>query len=66
MPARMHVVGGEGTDRGYGQNEAYDPQTDRWEAYAPMLTPRPGLGAAAIDAYIHVVARCRHCNLSTE
>lgn len=47
-------MGGEGTDRVYGQNEAYDPQTDRWEAYAPMLTPRHGLGAAVLGDYIHV------------
>ena len=33
--------------RVYGQNEAYDPQTDRWESYAPMPTPRHGLGAVA-------------------
>jgi hypothetical protein len=47
-------MGGEGTDRVYGQNEAYDPATDRWEAYAPMPTPRHGLGAAVVGGAIHV------------
>lgn len=31
------------------QNEAYDIASDTWEAYAPMMTPRHGLGAAAND-----------------
>jgi hypothetical protein len=38
----------------FGQNEAYDPQTDTWEHYTPMLTPRHGLGAVAIDAAAYV------------
>jgi hypothetical protein len=44
----------EGTDRVYGQNEAYDVATDTWESYAPMLTPRHGLGAVAIGDAIYV------------
>jgi hypothetical protein len=28
--------------------------TDRWEAYAPMSTPRHGLGAALVGDAIHV------------
>jgi hypothetical protein len=51
---QIFVMGGEGTDRVYGQDDAYDPQTDRWEAHAPMLTPRHGLGAVAISEYVHV------------
>ncbi len=47
-------MGGEGTDRAFGQNESYDPATDRWEAYAPMPTLRHGLGAAAVGDAIHV------------
>jgi hypothetical protein len=27
---------------------------DSWEQYAPMLTPRHGLGAAVIGDFIHV------------
>jgi hypothetical protein len=41
---RIFCVGGEGTNRVYGQNEAYDPAADRWAAHAPMLTPRHGRG----------------------
>ena len=47
-------MGGEGTNRVYGQNEAYDLQADRWESYAPMPTPRHGMGAAAIGDMIYV------------
>ena len=40
--------------RVFGQNEGYDPQRDAWEQYAPMPTPRHGLGAAAIGDAIYV------------
>jgi N-acetylneuraminic acid mutarotase len=51
---KLFVMGGEGTERVYGQNEGYDPETDAWESYAPMLTPRHGLGAAVVGDAIHV------------
>ena len=51
---RIFVMGGEGTNRVYGQNEAYDPAKDSWEAYAPMLTPRHGMGAVVIDDAVYV------------
>jgi len=38
----------------FAQNEAYDLAADRWEAYAPMATPRHGLGAVAIGDWIYV------------
>ena len=47
-------MGGEGTDRVYGQNEAYDPATNKWEAYAPMLTPRHGMGAVLLGDAVYV------------
>jgi hypothetical protein len=47
-------MGGEGSNRVFGQNEAYDPASDTWEQYAPMPTPRHGLGAVAIGDFIHV------------
>ena len=47
-------MGGEGTNRVYGQNEAYDPATNGWEAYAPMLTPRHGMGAVLLGDTIYV------------
>jgi len=51
---KIFIMGGEGTNRVFGQNEAYDLKTDTWMQYAPMLTPRHGLGAVAIGDYIHV------------
>ncbi|MBI1960328.1 MAG: hypothetical protein HYU42_03020 [Candidatus Rokubacteria bacterium] len=44
----------EGISRVFGQNEGYDPQRDAWEQYAPMPTPRHGLGAAVIGDAIYV------------
>jgi hypothetical protein len=46
-------MGGEGTRRVFGQVEAYDPQADSWQAYAPMPTPRHGMGAAVVGDAIH-------------
>ncbi len=51
---KFFCMGGEGTRRVFGQNEAYDPRTDSWEAYATMLTPRHGMGAAVVADAIHV------------
>jgi hypothetical protein len=51
---RLHVVGGEGTRRVFGQNESYDFKADRWESHAPMTTPRHGLGAVAIGDTLYV------------
>jgi hypothetical protein len=47
-------MNGEGIRRVFGQNEAYDPRTDSGEAYATMLVPRHGIGAAVIADAIHV------------
>jgi 2-polyprenyl-6-methoxyphenol hydroxylase-like FAD-dependent oxidoreductase len=47
-------MGGEGSQRVFGQNEGYDPSRDAWELYAPMTTPRHGLGAALVGDAIHV------------
>jgi hypothetical protein len=54
LRGKIFVMGGEGTNRVYGQNEGYDIEKDIWESYAPMPTPRHGLGAAAIGDMIHV------------
>ena len=50
---QIFIMGGEGSNRVYGQNED-DPKADRWQSYAPMTTPRHGLGAVAIGDFIHV------------
>ena len=51
---KLFCMGGEGTRRVFGQVEAYDPQADSWQAYASMLTPRHGMGAAVVGDAIHV------------
>jgi hypothetical protein len=52
------VFGGEGNaaapSGNFPQVELYDPRADRWEALAPMPTPRHGIGAAAFDGRIFV------------
>jgi hypothetical protein len=50
----IYCMGGEGTDRVYGQNEGYDVAKDTWASYAPMPTPRHGLGAALVGDTIYV------------
>lgn len=54
LRGRMFVMGGEGTNRVFGQNESYDPGSDAWLRHAPMPTPRHGLGAAVLGDAIHV------------
>ncbi|SAL74893.1 Kelch repeat-containing protein [Caballeronia telluris] len=51
---KFFCMGGEGTRCVFGQIETYDPCTGTWEAYAPMLTPRHGMGAVMIADAIHV------------
>ncbi|MEZ5637879.1 MAG: galactose oxidase, partial [Burkholderiaceae bacterium] len=51
---KVFVMGGEGTNRVYGQNEAWDLVADRWESHAPMLTPRHGMGAVVLGDSIFV------------
>ena len=48
IATRMFIMGGEGSNRVYGQNEAYDPATDRWEALRADAdaAPRHGRGRA--------------------
>jgi hypothetical protein len=53
---KFFCMGGEGTRRVFGQNEAKDPRSDSWMAYAVMPTPRHGMGAAVIGDAIHVAA----------
>ncbi|WP_347566354.1 kelch repeat-containing protein [Scytonema sp. UIC 10036] len=50
----MVVMGGEGSSGVFAQVEAYDPATNKWESFAPMPTPRHGMGAVAIGDAIYV------------
>ncbi|MBI1925654.1 galactose oxidase [Candidatus Poribacteria bacterium] len=58
LQGRLHVFGGEGNSgspRGvFEENEAYDPQTDVWQTFAPMPTPRHGTGTAVISDQIFI------------
>lgn len=52
---RMHPVCGHAeqrVDRPY--HHAHDPATSRWEAHAPMRTPRHGMGALVIADSVYV------------
>jgi N-acetylneuraminic acid mutarotase len=51
---RIFCMGGEGTNRVYGQVESFDPAKNRWESHASMLTPRHGMGAVVIGDAIYV------------
>jgi hypothetical protein len=51
---KLFCMGGEGTRRVFGELEAYDPRADSWQAFAPMSTPRHGMGAAVLSDGIHV------------
>jgi hypothetical protein len=55
LDGRIHVLGGE-ANRTFAQNEAYDPVTDSWSSFAPLPTPRHGLGVVAADDAIYVIA----------
>jgi N-acetylneuraminic acid mutarotase len=54
LAGRIWCMGGEETNKVFGQLESYDPATDSWASHAPMLTPRHGLGAAVLGGKIHV------------
>ena len=50
----MYVLGGEAAHT-FDQNEAYDPLTDTWLTFAPLPTPRHGLGVVAVADAIYVI-----------
>jgi N-acetylneuraminic acid mutarotase len=52
-----YAVGGRelAADRNSAALERYDPATARWDALAPLPTPRGGIGAAVADGRIVVV-----------
>ncbi|UCD37490.1 MAG: hypothetical protein JSW54_11765 [Fidelibacterota bacterium] len=61
MDGVIYVFGGENLGSVdvpatvYNATEAYDPLTSSWKILAPMLTPRHGMGAAALDGIIYVI-----------
>jgi N-acetylneuraminic acid mutarotase len=54
LDGRIFCMGGEGTNRVYGQTESYDPVANTWASHAPMLTPRHGMGAVVLGNEIVV------------
>lgn len=58
LGTELFVFGGEGDTSAVGgvfdEVEAYDAASDTWTAHPPMVTPRHGTGAAAIDGVIYV------------
>ncbi len=49
------MLGGE-ADHTFEQNEAYDPSSDAWLTFAPLPTPRHGLGVVSFGDAIYVIA----------
>ena len=58
LGGRFFVFGGEGNTASpvgiFDNVEAYDPASDTWETFAPMVTPRHGTGAATVGNAIYV------------
>ncbi|MFF3853870.1 Kelch repeat-containing protein [Micromonospora sp. NPDC002575] len=55
---RIYTFGGEGNvvdgvNTVFGQTEAYDTRTDRWQRLAPMPVPRHGTAAVAVGGTIY-------------
>ena len=56
VDGRLYVVGGEGSQGTFDDNEAYDPATDSWETLSQLPTARHGMGAATVDGTMYVPA----------
>ena len=53
---RLHVLGGEGGPATFAEHEAYDPASGTWVTFAPLPTPRHGLGVVTLDDAIYVAS----------
>lgn len=58
LDGNLFILGGEGNAADpsgvFDSVEAYDPSGDRWQPLPPMLEPRHGLAAAALDGRIYL------------
>jgi N-acetylneuraminic acid mutarotase len=57
LAGRLFLFGGEGADNEPGvfsDIEAYDATSDSWEAFAPLLIPRHGFGAATLGERVYL------------
>jgi N-acetylneuraminic acid mutarotase len=53
---KILVVGGVAPDRkNSGENQEYDPATDRWKKLAPIPTPRDHLAAGVVNGKLYAV-----------
>jgi hypothetical protein len=51
---RLLVLGGEGSDGTFPENEGFDPASGKWTSYAGMPTARHGIGAAEVGGVVYV------------
>lgn len=55
---RLFVFGGEGNADSaqgvFGNVEAYDPASDSWEEFPPLMVPRHGFQAAVLDGRVYL------------
>jgi hypothetical protein len=56
LNGRIFVFGGEAPTGTFADNEAFEPTTNSWSAFAPMPTARHGMGAIAFNSLIYVLA----------
>ena len=51
---RLLVMGGEGPEGTFNENEGFDPASGRWASFAGMPTARHGIGAAEVGGVVYV------------
>ena len=56
LDGKVFVLGGEYNRATRRNVESYDPATNQWRRWAPMLTARHGLGVAVLGRSIYVIA----------
>eukprot|EP00928_Gymnodinium_smaydae_P088615 TRINITY_DN72681_c0_g1_i1.p1 TRINITY_DN72681_c0_g1~~TRINITY_DN72681_c0_g1_i1.p1 ORF type:complete len:418 (-),score=79.13 TRINITY_DN72681_c0_g1_i1:73-1326(-) len=54
-PPRLYAIGGLDGSRSLADGERYDDRSQRWEAIAPMLTPRSNLVACAWEGSLYAI-----------
>lgn len=60
---RIHVTGGEGGGRTYGEHYVYDPEARAWHVAEPMPTTRHGIAAVAVGERFYVLGGGRQQGL---
>jgi hypothetical protein len=52
---QVHITGGEGGGKTYGEHAVFDPAEGSWHVAAPLPTTRHGIGAAAVGDRFYVI-----------